>query len=294
MRFPLKAAAAAIFATVFHAGALAADFRAPYSPPQNDDYPVELGTGWYIRGDLDFARENAPVLTTDLGSLASKMLRNNIAAGAGFGYQFNNWIRVDATGEFRRQKTTLNGTDALSCPYSIAGVSDLQGQPIGIGGLFNTCGSRQSASLQRMVGLVNGYVDLGHWWHLTPYVGAGVGLSYTRLNGSVNYYNLSDGTPYDVTTSYPNGFPPVWFSTPVQVGHINWDRSITSRQVALAWALMAGVAYDLTTHAKIDVGYRYLNMGKLNGVASVAGGSSATSPSTTAQEVRVGLRYVID
>jgi opacity protein-like surface antigen len=56
---------------------------------------------------------------------------------------------------------------------------------------------------------------------------------------------------------------------------------------------MAGVAYDLTTHTKIDVGYRYLNMGKINGVAS-ASGASPTSAKSTAQEVRIGLRYVID
>jgi opacity protein-like surface antigen len=292
MRFPLKSAAAALVVTIFHTGALAADLRAPYSPQQNDDLPVELGSGWYIRGDLSFARENAPVLTADLSSLSSQ-LKNNIAAGGGFGYQFNNWFRADVTGEFRRQKTTLNSTDVLSCPYSIAGVSDAAQNPVGIAGLFNTCGSRQAASIQRMVGLVNGYVDLGHWWHITPYVGAGVGISYTRVNGTVNYFNVSDGSPYDVTTSFPNGFPPVWFSTPVQVGHINWDRSISSRQFALAWALMAGVAYDLTTHTKIDVGYRYLNMGKINGVAS-ASGASPTSAKSTAQEVRVGLRYVID
>jgi len=37
MRFPLKSAAAALIATLFHTGALAADLSAPYSPPQNDD-----------------------------------------------------------------------------------------------------------------------------------------------------------------------------------------------------------------------------------------------------------------
>jgi opacity protein-like surface antigen len=292
MRFPLKSAVAALIATMFHTGALGADLRAPYSPAQNDDVPVELGTGWYIRGDLDFARENAPVLSADLSSL-TRQLRNNVAAGGGFGYQFNNFIRVDATAEFRRQKTVLNSTDVLSCPYAIAGVSDAQQHPIGLAGLFNTCGSRQSASVQRLVGLANGYIDLGHWWHLTPYVGAGVGLSYTRVNGTVNYYNLSDGSPYDVTTTFPNGFPPVWFSTPVQVGHINWDRSITSKQFALAWALMAGVAYDLTTHAKLDIGYRYLNAGKINGISS-ASGAAPTAAKSTSQEIRVGLRYVID
>jgi opacity protein-like surface antigen len=300
MRFPLKSAVAALVATMFHTGALAADFRAPYSPPQNDDVPVELGTGWYIRGDLDFARENAPVLTADLGSLATNMLRNNIAAGGGIGYQFNNFLRMDVTGEYRKQKTTLNGDEAFPCPYSIAGVSQALNPltpatltPVGITALYNQCGARQGGSLSRLVGLVNAYVDLGHWWHITPYVGGGVGLSYTRGNSTVGYYNLADGSPYDVTLTPPAGFPVNWFGAPVPVGHVNWDRSLVTRRYSLAWALMAGAAYDLTPHVKLDLGYRFINLGKVPGVASVSG-APASSPNTTAHEIRLGLRYVID
>jgi opacity protein-like surface antigen len=56
---------------------------------------------------------------------------------------------------------------------------------------------------------------------------------------------------------------------------------------------MAGFAYDLTTHAKLDVGYRYINLGKVDGIASSLG-TAVASPNTTAHEVRLGLRYVID
>jgi opacity protein-like surface antigen len=286
-------AAAALAGALCLSGAFAADFRAPYMPSQNDDVPVELGSGWYIRGDLSVARENQPILTPDLGSLTSNRVRNNLALGGGFGYQLNDWFRADVTGEIRRQKATLNGTNSVECPYTIAGVSDSAQNPIGIAALFNQCGSRQAASIERAVGLVNGYVDLGHWWHVTPYVGAGIGVSYARVNGTVNYYNTSDGSSYDVTTSFPSGYPAIWYSTPVPFGHINWDRSIVSHQFSLAWALMAGFTYDLTTHAKVDIGYRFINFGKVTGVSSASGGV-VTSPTSTAQEVRVGLRYVID
>ena len=47
--------------------------------------PVELGTGWYIRGDLTFARENQPLLTPDLSQININKLRNNIGAGGGIG-----------------------------------------------------------------------------------------------------------------------------------------------------------------------------------------------------------------
>ena len=300
MRLPLKSAAAAMLLAMFQTGALAADLlRAPYSPAQNDDVPVELGTGWYIRGDLDFARESQPVLSADMGSLARNVLKNNIGAGGGAGYQFNNFLRMDVTGEYRKQKTTLNGGDVIGCPYSIAGVSQRDPLnpatfiPVGVTGLYNQCAPRQAASISHIVGLVNAYADLGHWWNFTPYVGAGAGLSYTRANGTVSYYNIADGSPYDVTTTIPSGFPVNWFGPPVPVGHINLDRSLVTRRFSFAWALMAGFAYDLTPHAKLDVGYRYINLGKVDGIASNLG-TAVASPNTTAHEVRLGLRYVID
>ena len=85
----------------------------------------------------------------------------------------------------------------------------------------------------------------------------------------------------------------MWFTTPVTFGHINWDRAVTVHKFGFAWALMAGVAYDLTTHAKLDRGYRYLNLGKVTGVSSALGGP-VSSPNTNSHEVRVGIRYVID
>ena len=299
MRLPLKSAAAALMIAMLQTAASAADLRAPYSPAQNDDVPVELGTGWYIRGDLDFARENQPVLTADMGNLARNVLKNNIGAGGGIGYQFNNFLRMDVTGEYRKQKTTLNGGTVIGCPYSIAGVSAPDPAnpatliPVGVTGLYNQCAARQGASISHLVGMVNGYADLGHWWNFTPYVGAGVGLSYTRANGTVSYYNMADGSPYDVTTTIPAGFPVNWFGPAVPVGHINLDRSVVTRRFSFAWALMAGFAYDLTTHAKLDVGYRYINLGKVDGIASSLG-TAVASPNTTAHEVRLGLRYVID
>jgi opacity protein-like surface antigen len=51
----------------------------------------------------------------------------------------------------------------------------------------------------------------------------------------------------------------------VTFGHINWDRAVTVHKFGFAWALMAGVAYDLTTHAKLDLGYHYLNLGQGDG-----------------------------
>jgi opacity protein-like surface antigen len=58
-----------------------------------------------------------------------------------------------------------------------------------------------------------------------------------------------------------------------------------------SFALMAGIAYDLGPHLKLDIGYRYLNMGSMTVVD--ANGNQARRTVDT-QEVRAGLRWTPD
>ncbi len=77
------------------AGALAADYgnRYGYPPP-----PVEIGSGWYLRGDIGGRLAWAPSMTetgtsTALGSPGGGI---GVAVSAGYGYQFSDRFR----GEF--------------------------------------------------------------------------------------------------------------------------------------------------------------------------------------------------
>ena len=54
---------------------------------------------------------------------------------------------------------------------------------------------------------------------------------------------------------------------------------------------MAGVVYDLTDHVKIDVGYRWLDLGKLGGRNLF---NYAVSKNLQLHQARIGFRYVID
>jgi opacity protein-like surface antigen len=61
----------------------------------------------------------------------------------------------------------------------------------------------------------------------------------------------------------------------------------------LAWAVMAGLAFDLGYGFKLDAGYRFVHVGDARtGVDTFGVGSKAKA--LDAQEVRVGVRYVID
>ena len=41
----------------------------------------------------------------------------------------------------------------------------------------------------------------------------------------------------------------------------NWGHSLNSTTYGFAWALMAGLSYQITPSVAIDLGYRYLNGG---------------------------------
>ncbi len=75
-------------------------------------------------------------------------------AGLGIGYQFNNWFRADVTGEYRGG-TTFRGLDT----YSARRANDYHG------------------TKSEWLFLANAYIDLGTWWCVTPFIGAGIGYS---------------------------------------------------------------------------------------------------------------------
>ena len=77
--------------------------------------------------------------------------------GLGVGYQFNNWFRADVTGEYRgKAQLPRHRYRQLQRRRS------RHRRPI-------------TRSKSEWVVLANAYVDLGTWWCMTPFIGAGVG-----------------------------------------------------------------------------------------------------------------------
>jgi opacity protein-like surface antigen len=123
-----------------------------------------------------------------------------------------------------------------------------------------------TAKLSSFTGLLNGYIDMGSWWGFTPYIGAGVGTSYLK--------------PAQFVLSNP------LLVTSTIASDAKWDFS---------WAAMAGVSYALGPSFMIDASYRYLNLGEArSSVYQPAGAPGEVKYGNwTAQEVRIGLRYLI-
>lgn len=131
-------------------------------------------------------------------------------------------------------------------------------QAMDFGGDVALPGSHLTTDIKSYTLMLNGYYDFGNFNGMVPYVGAGIGVAYHRM-GDVQ----GDAGP---TT---------------QSGGSN---------TALAWSLMAGVAYQLSERAILDIGYRYIDLG------SVRADNDPVLPrleidDMRAHEIKIGLRY---
>ena len=274
---------------------LAGLVKAP--PPEG---PVEWGTGWYLRGDVGWQNLRVPVVTSDFTRVNNI---NNVAnLGLGVGYQVNDWLRFDVTAD--RSVFRMNrALDTVWCPYSSVGLFRYdpiteREVPVGIFANPNeTCWPFVKGTLNRTSILANGYLDLGHYWGFTPYIGAGVGASYNQASSSLTYFRTSDAGLWapDLTLTEQN--VPQWVTLggaawPIQIpfAPTNYNRFSERKSWAFAWNVMAGVAYDIQDNLKIDVGYRYLNAGNYTSLPGFWSWRAPTSGAVTSHEVRVGLR----
>jgi opacity protein-like surface antigen len=196
----------------------------------------DLAKNLYLRLDT-----GASFTTEGNRSFGSIDQGNSYTVGGGVGYRFTPNFRTDLTLGYRGDY----GFDQS-------------------GG-----GVRARADLESLVGLVNGYYDIGTYAGFTPYVGAGIGVAD-------NHYGRTR-----VATTGGTALGSI-------NGHSNTE---------FAWQATGGVSYSVTPNWAIDFGYHYLDMGtaQTGSVFTVGGVGLATgSPlkgDLQAHEVSVGLRY---
>jgi opacity protein-like surface antigen len=236
-------------------------------PAAYDDF----ASGWYLRGDVgigvqgfnsfDHFQTNAAFVWPASWQILNKEHKDPTFVAIGLGYQFNNWLRFDATAEYRtRVPFFANG--------SYSGVADFCA---GGGTCFDVYNGNHGAS----VFMANAYIDLGTWWRVTPFIGAGVGAAYHTINAFWDLGINSDGTT-------GRGFA---------TDHTSWE---------LAWAVHAGMAFDITHNLKLEAAYRYLNMGDVRtGIVDCAGCGVVGGPlayykmrNLDSHDFKLGFRYL--
>ena len=265
MRKNLLAATAATL--LLSTAAFAADMPIAPPPAYAPPPPADFG-GWYLRGDIGFSNQNVKNVAINDPVLLAGVVPGSLTQTSGFstggifdvgvGYQFNNWFRVDVTGQYRG-KASFQGQDLFMSPNG--------------GGTFVHGVDNYTANKSEAVFLANAYVDLGTWWCITPYIGAGVGTSRVTIS------NFTD------QGLNPNG-PSVAYAQAAS----KWN---------FAWAAHAGLAYKVNPNLTVELGYSYTDLG-----SGVTGQSAAydsaltpyvfTFKNITSNDVKLGVRWSLE
>ena len=223
-QFVRVSAACAALAAIPAAQALAADYDPPIYIEEAPEYvPVEIGSGWYLRGDVSYSAGD-PVY--DFRGVTHR----RFGGGVGVGYHLTDNFRADVTLGYL-------GGDRFSYDD---GVNTLD------------------ASYTAWSGLVSGYYDIATVVGITPYVGAGVGLTYTR---------------HELDVDFP--------AVPAQF-------SAADRSYDFAYALMAGASYKVSDNVSVDLGYQFLHTPDAKYLDTNA---PAIREGTKHHLVKLGVRY---
>jgi opacity protein-like surface antigen len=225
--------------------------------------PVAEYSGWYLRGDIGMSNQSVSSLENagvNAGATVTTPFLTFDSApifDVGIGYQLNNWLRFDATAEYRAN-AHFHGQQVLSAPGIILP-------------------DDYNASKNEWLFLANVYVDLGTWWGVTPFVGAGIGGSYNTIKSF---------TDVGATQVFGNTI----LSTTYGADASKWN---------FAWAAYAGLSYQVTPTFAVEMSYRYLSLGdattgptnSFDGV-TVVNGTPFVFKDLTSQDVRVGFRWL--
>jgi opacity protein-like surface antigen len=236
----------------------AADMPALPPPPMIEDYG-----GWYLRGDIGLAKQRLerldhPLFATTPGFAWVDKGGFDAAPtfGLGIGYKYSNWLRFDGTIEYRGKAgfhALDRYDDAVNCAPG------------------NVCTNDYSGAKSEWVGLFNTYLDLGTWRSLTPFVGFGIGTTYTQIHHFRDTNVITGGGGYARAAG-------------------TWD---------LAWAVYAGFSFDVTPNLAIEFAYRYLDLGdaQTGTLLNLTGTCVTCSPmkfkGLSSHDLKLGLRWML-
>src|SRR5256885_1842478 len=120
--------------------------------------------GWYLRGDIgvgaqrfkefEHTQTNSAFVWPASWRIDQREMGDAAFIGGGIGFQWNSWLRFDATAEYRMKNSfKAIGSYTEFCPF---------------GRCFDVYEANHSAAVL----MANAYIDLGTWMCLTPFVGA--------------------------------------------------------------------------------------------------------------------------
>lgn len=146
--------------------------------------------GWYLRGDIGMSNTILHggmynVLFDDVDNLEfldEGTFSSGVTYRAGIGYQFSQWLRADATVEFRG-KTDFSALDRYE------GVDDADDST------WDASNDYEARTRQWLL-MANAYIDLGTYAGITPYIGGGIGAAQNSVYSFRDVNVQNGGTAY--------------------------------------------------------------------------------------------------
>ena len=237
--------------------AVAADWI-PEPPVIEYPEPEPIYGGWYLRGHIGASNQRLGSLWHPLHDVNGNFewldkggFDSAPIFGGGIGYQVNDYLRLDGIVEYRG-KASFSAMDRYHAPGD---PTDWQGS------------NDYDAKKSELLLMANAYADLGDFHGITPYIGAGLGVSRNTISHfrDINVPNNS---------VYHAGSESTW---------------------QLAWALHAGVGIKATDRMTIDLGYSYVNLGDAKTKEAVAYDGSTIEAfrfkDIASHDFKLGVRY---
>lgn len=245
-----------------------------YQPPPQIVYQAAQSDfgGWYLRGDIGVSAQKFTGFPHHQTNSVFhwpddwKILHTDIKDATYFGLG----IGYHFTKFFRLDFT---GEYRQSTKGKVTGS---YGENCAGGG---TCFDVYDFDHQASVFLLNAYLDMGTWWCFTPFVGLGIGGARHTFHAFTDVGLNSDGT---------TGFGVM---------------SETSSTWTFAYAIHAGIGFEVTKSLTLELAYRYLSLGspETGIIGCGAFGCSGSGPRAfytltdfTANELRFGVRWNFD
>jgi opacity protein-like surface antigen len=204
-------------------------------------------------------------------------------------------IRVELQVELSTKAEIGTGTSTftsfLSGPGQSINVTDPLGNTVSVPTTdtkFYNVTRTEDVEFEQDLGLINVYYDFRNSSRFTPYVGAGVGVSYRQLSRTATENAVCETTTNpDIAYSY---------GTCVNSTDLPNEYKTTSEQSKNRWdvvaSLSAGLAYQVTDSIIWDTGYRYLwqNGGLRLTTDTISGSSTVEVKDIGQHQFRTGIR----
>lgn len=229
--------------------------------PQFLPPPIEDYGGWYLRGDLGFSKQRVKNV-------------HHVLMDAPGAFEWLDKGRFDSAPIFglgigyrHNNWFRWDVTGEFRAKAEFSALDRYDEEPDGIWDGTNDWRVKKSEWLL----MWNAYLDLGTWHGVTPFVGAGLGASRNTISHLRDINVPNDGVAYAKAAS-------------------KWN---------FAWALHAGLAYEVTPHFTVELAYRYLNMGdaKSGPLTPYNGPCTLCEPvnfkSLTSHDLKIGLRMAL-